>query len=162
MQGYLGKLKPGTSYFQRRYFVLTKENLLIYYKSMSDITKHVGASKGIIDLRTVKNLNMKDGTPLAITFYDKERLYTLQSYTDTEARSWYAALEEAMLSLPNDSGAKKDVEAGETETEKVNGAAMSPSLPQPRISQSGAMPAPPLCAMKRKSVFSGSTRLNSP
>lgn len=105
---------------------------------------------------------MKDATPLAITFYDKERLYTLQSYTDTEARSWYAALEEAMLSLPNDSGAKKDVEAGETETEKVNGAAMSPSLPQPRISQSGAMPAPPLCAMKRKSVFSGSTRLNSP
>jgi hypothetical protein len=125
MQGYLGKLKSdnilkaGTgNHFQRRYFVLNNENLLLYYSSMSDITEHVGASKGIIDLKAARDLRAGAAPgpgSLAITFLDRDRLVSLQAYTEPEAREWVAALREA-VSAPAPGSAAAAVsalEAGE-------------------------------------------------
>lgn len=92
MQGYLKKQKPGTSKYQRRYFVLSKDNNLIYYANQNDISKHVSHAKGIINMAEALYVVKAPMDPLGFDVIMRNRTYSLQAYTESEAAEWFAML----------------------------------------------------------------------
>ena len=86
--GYLLKRGVGSSRWQSRWFVLSSDGALYWYRSPKDAQETKMNAKGKLQLADVLHVELVSSKPTCFEIYVKGRTYELNASTDQEAREW--------------------------------------------------------------------------
>ena len=90
--GYLLMKKTGTSKYQRKYLILTRD-ILLYFEKESDVSDHVATCQGKIKMKDVIRVEQDISSMLKFSLVMKNEVsYDLEAFCEVEADIWCSEL----------------------------------------------------------------------